>query len=222
MVDPSKLIASASRIYGDQMEKLWGAFEPVPAERLTALEDGASVRCGRRDVVALHTAGHAVHHIAYHEPEGRVLFAGDVAGVRLGETRYVRPPTPPPDIDLDAWRVSITRMRAADPRRLLLTHFGAVDDVAWHLDDLLSRLYNWAGWIEARLGADPDVVALVAALKARGDAEVMDAGGSDLLALGYELATPSHMTVTGIARWLKKRRDEGRGARQAAGTAPGA
>ena len=206
MVDPSKLIASASRIYGDEMERLWGAFERVPAERLTVLEDGATLRCGRRDLVALHTPGHAVHHIAYHDPEARVLFSGDVAGVRLSDARYVRPPTPPPDIDLDAWRVSIARMRAADPRRLLLTHFGAFDDASWHLDELLSRLFNWAGWIEARLGASPDAAALVPALKARADAEVLQAGGSELLARGYELATPSHMTVTGIARWLNRRR----------------
>jgi hypothetical protein len=118
----------------------------------------------------------------------------------------VRPPTPPPDVDLVAWRASIARLRALAPRRLLLTHFGAFDDAGWHLDDLLARLHLWAGWIEGRLAAHPDdPAALVAELAARGVDEVRRAGGDAHVAEGYELATPSHMTVTGIARWLATR-----------------
>ena len=206
MIDPSKLIASATRIYGDGMERLWGAFEPVPADRLETLRDGEAIRCGRRTLVALFTPGHAAHHVAFHDRDARLLFTGDVAGVRLGGVPYVRPPTPPPDLDLDAWRASVARMRAADPERLLLTHFGAFDDPAWHLDELLARLHNWAGWIEARLeAAGGDASAVVAPLHARGEAEVRRAGGSDEIARGYELATPAHMTVTGVQRWLAKR-----------------
>ena len=205
MIDPSKLIASATRIYGADMERLWGAFEPVPRERVVLLEDGARLRCGNRTLVALHTPGHAVHHVAFHDPDTGVLLTGDVAGVRLGQVPYVRPPTPPPDVDLDAWRVSVARMRDADPRRLLLTHFGAFDDASWHLDDLLARLHNWAGWIEARLETEPDRGAVTAALHRRAAAEVRRAGGDATLVEGYELATPSHMTVTGVARWLAKR-----------------
>jgi glyoxylase-like metal-dependent hydrolase (beta-lactamase superfamily II) len=205
MVDPTKLIASATRIYGDDMDRLWGAFEPVPADRLAVVEDGEVLRCGRRSLVALHTPGHAVHHVALHDRDTGVILTGDVAGVRLAQTPYVRPPTPPPDLDLEAWRASIARMRAAEPRRLLLTHFGAFDDAAWHLDDLLARLYNWAGWIEARLATDTDVDAVVTALRRRSDDEVRRAGGDARLMLGYELATPSAMTVTGMARWLQKR-----------------
>ena len=205
MVDPSKLIASATRIYGADMDRLWGAFEPVPADRLVRVEDGEEIRCGRRTLVALHTPGHAVHHIAFLDREAGLLYTGDVAGVRLGDVAYVRPPTPPPDVDLDAWRVSVARLRAARPERLLLTHFGAFDDAEWHLDELLSRLYNWAGWIEARLdAAGGDAAAVVGPLHARGEAEVRRAGGSEGVARGYELATPSHMTVTGVQRWLAK------------------
>jgi glyoxylase-like metal-dependent hydrolase (beta-lactamase superfamily II) len=205
MIDPSKLIASATRIYGDDMERLWGAFEPVPPDRLAVLEDGERIRCGRRTLVAMYTPGHAVHHVAFHDPDLGTVFTGDVAGVRLGRVPYVRPPTPPPDIDLEAWRVSITRLRSASPRQLLLTHFGVFDDPEWHLDELLARLHNWAGWIEARLGAGDDPDALVPALHARGADEVRRAGGDERVAEGYELATPSHMTVTGIARWLRQR-----------------
>jgi glyoxylase-like metal-dependent hydrolase (beta-lactamase superfamily II) len=205
MVDPSKLLASAARIYGDAMDRLWGAFLPVPAERVRRLADGEAVPVGRRRLVALHTPGHATHHVALHDPDTGDVYTGDVGGVRLGGLRYVRPPTPPPDIDLDAWRASAARLRALRARRLLLTHFGAYDDAEWHLDELLARLFHWAGWLEARLesGEAPD--AIVPALERRGAAEVARAGGGAEATAAYELATPSHMTVTGIARWMRTR-----------------
>jgi glyoxylase-like metal-dependent hydrolase (beta-lactamase superfamily II) len=205
MVDPTKLLASATRIYGDDMDRLWGAFEPVPAERVRVLADGEAVPVGRRRLVALHTPGHANHLVALHDPDTGDVITGDVAGVRLGGLRYVRPPTPPPDIDLDAWRASVARIRALRARRLLLTHFGAHDDVDWHLDELLARLFDWAGWLEARLEMGETPAAIVPALERRGAAEVARAGGSDDEVTGFELSTPSHMTVTGIARWLRTR-----------------
>jgi glyoxylase-like metal-dependent hydrolase (beta-lactamase superfamily II) len=219
LIDPSKLLASATRIYGADMDRLWGAFDAVPADRLTTLGDGdaISLRGGRR-LVAWHTPGHAIHHVALHDSATNDLYTGDVAGVRLGHAPHVRPPTPPPDIDLDAWRASIARLRALAPARLLLTHFGAVDDVAWHLDDLLSRLFHWAGWIEGRLEQpDADTATIVADLRTRGAREIdralRETGGDratfDTLVRGYELATPSHMTVGGIARWRKKHGNDG-------------
>jgi glyoxylase-like metal-dependent hydrolase (beta-lactamase superfamily II) len=206
MIDPSKLLRSATRIYGADMERLWGAFAPVPAERIVTLADGDAVPVGGRTLVARHTPGHAVHHVALHDRDTGDVYAGDVAGVRLRGMRYVRPPTPPPDVDLAAWRASVATLRACAPRRLLLTHFGPFDDAAWHLDDLLARLHHWAGWIEGRLEAAPDATdALVADLAARAAAEVRAAGGGAHEARGYELATPAGMTVTGIARWVAMR-----------------
>ena len=205
MVEPSRLIASATRIYGADMDRLWGAFEPVPDARLRELDDGAVIRVGRRRLVALHTPGHAVHHVALHDPDRGDVFTGDVAGVRLRALRYVRPPTPPPDIDLDAWRASLARLRALRPRRLLLTHFGAFDDAEWHLDETLARLYNWAGWTEARLALGESPADLVPPLSVRAAAEVEAAGGGAAAVEDYELATPSHMAVTGLARWLSQR-----------------
>jgi glyoxylase-like metal-dependent hydrolase (beta-lactamase superfamily II) len=222
MVDPSKLVASATRIYGEHMDRLWGAFEPVPADRVVTLDDGARIPCGARVLTALHTPGHAIHHVAVHDEQAGDVYAGDVAGVRLAAAPYVRPPTPPPDVDLDAWRTSVARLRALGARRLVLTHFGAVDDVDWHLDDLLARLFEWAGWIEGRLeGSGAEAAAVVDALAERSRREVARAlaslGAGALppgvtaahLAAGYELATPSDMTVTGIARWMmvRARRD---------------
>jgi glyoxylase-like metal-dependent hydrolase (beta-lactamase superfamily II) len=214
LVDPSKLIASATRIYGADMDRLWGAFESVPADRLTTLADGDAIALGGgRRLVAVHTPGHAVHHVALHDPATGDVYTGDVAGVRLGRAPHVRPPTPPPDIDLDVWRTSIERLRALAPTRLLLTHFGAVDDVAWHLDDLLTRLFGWAGWIEGRLDApDADVAEIVTALQSRGARELsralpdVDADALATLAQGYELANPSYMQVEGVRRYVSRRR----------------
>jgi glyoxylase-like metal-dependent hydrolase (beta-lactamase superfamily II) len=174
--------------------------------------DGDRVPLGGRTLVARHTPGHAVHHVALHDRDTGDVYTGDVAGVRLGGLRYVRPPTPPPDVDLVAWQRSIATLRACAPRRLLLTHFGAFDDAAWHLDDLTARLHYWAGWIEGRLDAAPTTGgaseasdALVVDLTRRAAEEVRRAGGGAHAVEGYELATPAGMTVAGIARWMAMR-----------------
>jgi glyoxylase-like metal-dependent hydrolase (beta-lactamase superfamily II) len=205
MIDPSKLIASATRIYRDRMDALWGAFEPCPADRVVALDDGTALACGRRTLVALHTPGHASHHIAFHDAEHRTVFTGDVGGVRLDAATYVRPPTPPPDIDVEAWHASVSRIREAQPRTLDLTHFGRFADPARHLDELLRRLDDWTAWIARRQreGAAPDV--LVRELKDASDIELLRESGDPGLAEAYELATPTGMTVDGLVRYLKKR-----------------
>ncbi|HEY0780593.1 MAG TPA: MBL fold metallo-hydrolase [Gemmatirosa sp.] len=213
MIDPSKLVASATRIYGADMDRLWGAFEPVPAERVTVLEDGDVLRCGRRTFTALHTPGHAVHHLVLHEAARGDVYAGDVAGVRIGPVRMVIPPTPPPDIDPPAWRASAARIRALAPQRLLLTHFGAFDDAAWHLDDCLTRLYAWTGYVEGRLdaagGVDAATPALLAdvgaALEAHARREVAAAGADADAAASSEVAMPMGTALPGIVRWLQVR-----------------
>lgn len=206
LADPERLLTSAGRIYGDQMERLWGEILPVPAERLVELGDGAEIDAGGRVLRALDTPGHAHHHLAYHDPERGDVFTGDVAAVRLAGLPYVRPPTPPPELDLELWRASVLRLRGLRPRRLLLTHFGAYDDPDWHLDDLLSRLFFWGGWVGARLEAGTDPEAVTGELQRVGDAELeerLDAGGWEE---AYELATNYRMTVDGFARYFRKKR----------------
>jgi glyoxylase-like metal-dependent hydrolase (beta-lactamase superfamily II) len=206
LIDPSKLLASATRIYGDRMDRLWGRIVPVPRDRLDVTEDGAAIRVGGRTLRALDTPGHAMHHLAFHEPDLGAVFTGDVAAVRLGGTAYVRPPTPPPELDLGLWMQSVARLRALDARLLLLTHFGAFDDVDRHLDMLLARLFHWAGWTEARLEQEPDTTRVAAELRARGDDEIRREVGDDSLFQAYELATNYQMTVDGYARYFRKRR----------------
>jgi glyoxylase-like metal-dependent hydrolase (beta-lactamase superfamily II) len=206
LIDPSKLLASATRIYGDRMDLLWGAFEPCPADRVVVLDDGAELRCGGRTLAALHTPGHASHHIAFHDPERRTLFTGDVAGVRLQGASYVRPPTPPPDIDVEAWHHSVERLRATRPRALDLTHFGRFDDPGRHLDELLVRLDAWVQWTAEQLaaGVDPTKMMPELALIAEGELNAEGIGDPSLVD-AYELATPMPMTINGIVRYLTRR-----------------
>ncbi|MEP6618468.1 MAG: MBL fold metallo-hydrolase [bacterium] len=205
MIDPSRLLMSATRIYGERMDALWGAFEPCPTERVVDLEDGTEITCGNRTLQVLHTPGHALHHIAFHDPERHTIFTGDVGGVRLQGASYVRPPTPPPDIDVEAWHTSVKRMRDLAPLALDLTHFGRFTNPQPHFDDLLFRLDDWTSRIGAELaqGNSPEQVA--ADLQARSDAEIAAEDPSPERLRAYELATPSRMTVDGIARYLKRR-----------------
>jgi glyoxylase-like metal-dependent hydrolase (beta-lactamase superfamily II) len=205
MVEPAKLIASASRIYGDQMDRLWGEFRAVDPSRLEVLRDGDQVRAGGRTLRAIDTPGHASHHLAFHVPDEGLLFTGDVGGVRLAGTSYIRPPTPPPDLDLEAWKRSIAMLRALQPRTLLLTHFGEYSDTEQHLDELLAQLFSWTGWIEGALALQPDPGEVARLLAERGDRELRHRTGRDDLDLAYEYATNYRMTVDGVVRLLRKR-----------------
>jgi glyoxylase-like metal-dependent hydrolase (beta-lactamase superfamily II) len=140
MIDPSRLLESATRIYGADMERLWGEFLPVPEERVSVLRGGE--RLG--DLEVAYTPGHASHHVSYWDARSRTVFAGDVAGVRIEPLDYVLAPAPPPDIDIEAWHDSIALLRRWQPERLAVTHFGAAADPQAHLDRLDAALDRWA------------------------------------------------------------------------------
>jgi glyoxylase-like metal-dependent hydrolase (beta-lactamase superfamily II) len=209
MADPSKLITSAERIYGDEMETLWGSMAPVPAERMVVLRDGDQLEIGGRRLDALYTPGHAGHHIAFLDLATRVVFAGDVAGVRIPPATEVWPPTPPPDIDPVAWHASVARLRAMEPTRLCLAHFGAVDDIAPHLDQLEARLDEWVDFVASARDAGLARDAIVAKLEAHARGGLDAVGGDEETAARFAIATPYGMTVDGILRYLRLR-DEGR------------
>jgi glyoxylase-like metal-dependent hydrolase (beta-lactamase superfamily II) len=150
MVDPVRLLESATRLYGDQMDRLWGEFAPVPAGNLVTLAGGERIEAGGRMFEVAYTPGHASHHVSYFDPSSGVAFVGDTAGVCVGEG-YVLPPTPPPDIDLEHWKTSIDQMLAWSPSTLFLTHFGPVTRVRPHLAELLEHLQLTAGVVRASL-----------------------------------------------------------------------
>jgi glyoxylase-like metal-dependent hydrolase (beta-lactamase superfamily II) len=136
LTDPSALVKSATQIYGDDMERLWGDIVPVPEENLTVLSGGETVE----GLEVAYTPGHASHHVAYFDPDSGEAYTGDVAGVRIPPTDFVLPPTPPPDIDVEVWLESIDRVAAWGPSALCPTHAGRFDDVERHLDELRERL----------------------------------------------------------------------------------
>jgi glyoxylase-like metal-dependent hydrolase (beta-lactamase superfamily II) len=136
LIDPSKLLASAERLYGDQMQRLWGEIVPVPESNVKALVGGEDV-LGMR---VAYTPGHASHHVCYLHEESGTAFVGDVAAVRIPSTDLIVPPTPPPDIDIEVWLDSIALVESWRPERLALTHFGQVDDPIEHLTTVRHRL----------------------------------------------------------------------------------
>jgi len=136
LVDPSKLLASAERLYGEWMEKLWGEIVPVPEANVRVLQGGESV-LGMR---VAYTPGHASHHVCFLHEESGTAFTGDVAAVRIPPSNLVVPPTPPPDIDVEVWEDSIGIVEGWKPERLALTHFGAVEEPAAHLAIVRERL----------------------------------------------------------------------------------
>jgi glyoxylase-like metal-dependent hydrolase (beta-lactamase superfamily II) len=137
LIDPSKLLASAERLYGDQMRRLWGEIRPVPEANVKVLRGGETVR-GMR---VAYTPGHASHHVCYLHEDSGTAFVGDVAACRIPPSSLIMPPTPPPDIDLEAWEESLDLVAGWSPRRLALTHFGAVEeDVSGYLESARARL----------------------------------------------------------------------------------
>jgi glyoxylase-like metal-dependent hydrolase (beta-lactamase superfamily II) len=185
VVDPSRLVASATRLYGARMDELWGPVVPVPADRVRIVRDGDRLDGG---FVVAATPGHAKHHVAYlHEPTG-VVGAGDVAGVRVGG-HGVCAPTPPPDVDVEAWEASVERLRAWRPRALAVTHAGTHADVDAHLDALLADLRE-----QLRLASQLDPAAFLAQAEAR-------TGGDPVL----RAAMPPENQHAGLARYLAGR-----------------
>ena len=153
LIDPTKLLASAGRLYGADMERLWGDFLPVPADRVRALKGEERITAGGRELQVAYTPGHASHHVTYFDPAIRMAFVGDTAGIRRHGQSYVMPPTPPPDIDLDAWRLSEDRILAFDPDTLFLTHFGPFHGARLHFQEMGQHLASWSA-IVRRLIAD--------------------------------------------------------------------
>ena len=184
LVDPSRLDRSARRLYGDDFDRLWGELAPVPSENVHIVGDQTL------GLATFPSPGHASHHVCYLDPEG-TLYAGDAAGVRIRPSEFVLPPTPPPEVDLEAWGRTLDEIAARDPKRMALIHFGVFEDVERHLEELRRRLHEWAERVRA--GATEVQFAAMAA--------------DDLAAdqAAYEQAMPFWQSYAGLKRYWEKR-----------------
>lgn len=142
LIDPSKLLSSARRIYGDMMDRLWGKIIPAPPERVHSLHEGDRIQAGGLTFLALDTPGHARHHMVYRL--GNVAFTGDLAGIRIPACPHIQVPTVPPEFDLAAWQASLANVRSQNLARLYLTHFGPVYEVEAHLSIVATLLSEFA------------------------------------------------------------------------------
>ncbi|RMG54378.1 MAG: MBL fold metallo-hydrolase [Bacteroidetes bacterium] len=203
--DPTRLYQSAQRIYGDQMEILWGQMHGIPETQLVAVADETALSIGGKTFVAWHTPGHASHHIAWQLDD--VIFTGDVGGVMI-EGGPVVPPCPPPDIDIEAWFESLQRIERLAPRRLYLTHYGAVDAVSAHLASLRTMLKDWAKWMKPHFEAGTDPKVITPQFQAYADEQLRQAGLDPAGLARYEAANPAWMSVAGLLRYWRKRTEK--------------
>jgi glyoxylase-like metal-dependent hydrolase (beta-lactamase superfamily II) len=204
MIDPSKLLASATRLYGDQMDRLWGECLPVPAGNVVALAGGERVVAGGRELEVAYTPGHASHHVSYFSSDTGLAFVGDTAGVRVVQGGVNIPPTPPPDIDFDLWRTSIARIAAWRPETLFLTHFGPHRPVTAHLSELVEELDHIAALGKTSLAlerTDDDREAWFADEIRRMLRQRM----SESNARAYEVAGRFDLNWRGLARYWRKK-----------------
>ncbi len=210
LVDTAKVVASASRIFGDRMQLLWGEIESTPQERLHILDGGEILYVAGRRLEVHYAPGHAVHHVIFFDVHSGELFAGDVAGVRLPGIDYIRPPTPPPDLDLEAWSDSIDLVKRLRPDVLYIGHFGAVKhDLSEHLERLRTKLYSWGDFVLGAMRDRKGEPGIITMLTEHTEPELLQAAGGDRRALDrYEIATNYQMTVQGYMRYWKKKHPE--------------
>lgn len=202
MLNPEKLLASAARIYGDQMEKLWGEFLPVPKDRLVIALDGEEIVIGNLHFVPLATPGHAEHHNIYLFED--ICFTGDVGGVRIPGYQYLRVPMPPPELHFGKWRESISRMKKEKFARIAPTHFGIFDDPAWQLQEVERDLDKSERWIERAMPAKPQIEDLRRQFTDWVNEEGRQQGLSVDVVKAYELANPPGMSADGLLRYWNK------------------
>jgi len=205
MIDPAKLLASATRLYGDRMDTLWGAFQPVPAANVTALKGGERLELAGKAINVAYTPGHAKHHVSYLDEHSGTAYVGDTAGVQVCGN-FLIAPTPPPDIDIEAWQQSLDTIDAWQPVSLFLTHFGPVSPARAHLARFRSTVATAAETARRMIdagGTDEDL--------AKKFAERMRQDARQALpeheARAAELAAPFDQLWQGLARYWQKKRD---------------
>lgn len=199
---PQKLYESARMIYGDDMDRLWGAMESIDPKQIYETQHLEELHFGNLSITALHTPGHAKHHIAWQM--GDTLFTGDVAGVKI-EQGPVVPPCPPPDINLEDWEESLDLILSREIHRFYLTHFGEITDCKSHIADLKSMLLDWSLFIKKHWEQGLSADELTPLFSVYTKEQLLTMGVSELGTQQYEAANPSWMSVAGLIRYWKKK-----------------
>ena len=208
LADPQKLVASAHRVFGPDMDRLFGDLLPVPQERLLVLGESGSIDLGDgRSLDAFHNPGHASHHLGLIDSHSGDLYTGDAAGTYVPQTADVRPATPPPDFDLDLALTSLTRMRAAGASRLLFSHFGPVTDVDATLERSTEELRSWVASIDTLHARGIEVDHAVAMVRDRDKQARPDFYADQDLVAKFEELSSVQANVEGVYRWLDKHRE---------------
>jgi len=203
LIDPSKLLASAGRIYGDRMHMLWGETLPAPAEKVTALEDGDIVHVAGLSFQALDTPGHAYHHHVYQL--GDIAFTGDAAGIQIPGKFFVDLPAPPPEFNFELWQQSIKRLQMLDLVAIYPTHFGRFEDWRRQLDDLSILMKTAVDFVGEAMAGGQDREEILARYLEEHKARAAAAGMSAEAFEQYELANPHTMSVDGLMRYWRKK-----------------
>jgi len=204
VIDPSRLLQSAGQLYGDKMAYLWGDVAPVPAAQVQILDGGEVLDLDGRAVEVAYTPGHASHHVSYFDRETASVFAGDTGGVVLAAApQVVIPPTPPPDVDPDAWSASLTLIRQWHPQRLYVTHFGGTTDPETHLDSLERQLHRMSEWVRETLGEPGTDQQRAARFVARMHADLRRRASEEAIGQ-YDAAVPLDHCWYGLARYWKR------------------
>jgi len=204
MADPTKLLDSARRLYGDTMQRLYGEFLAVPQFNLNILEGGETLSFGSRQLQVVYTPGHASHHVTYFDASDGVAFVGDTAGIAIEGHPYILPATPPPDINLELWNTSLDAIAALEPKRLFLTHFGFSHHPARHIASYRERLLRWselaakilAEGVEESQASEAFISAIAAEARQTLSREEVD---------HYLFNGALHLSWLGLARYHRKR-----------------
>lgn len=204
MVNPERLLRSAERLYGDEMDAMWGEFRAVPERNVQVLVGGETLELAGRRIEVAYTPGHASHHVSYLDTSTGTAFVGDTAGIRIANNPFVLPVTPPPDIDLEIWETSLQKIERWRPEHLYVTHFGAAEGVEAHLAQFRARLRQWAesvrGGLASAHGDEQCIEAFTADVLTQLRADLPD----DVVPLYQQGAAPE-MSWNGLARYWNKR-----------------
>ena len=207
LIDPSRLLTSAQRIYGDKMDILWGQTLPAPQDRVTTVKDGEELTVDGLKITAIDTPGHAYHHHTFRI--NHAGFTGDASGIKVPGIPFLMLPSPPPEFDLEAWHITISKLLKEDFATIYPTHFGIVENVREHLEDLTSHLSQAAEFVGDRMKAGANHTQVIADFMVWNRERAFDVGVSEEEFREFKKSHPMSSSVDGLMRYWRKRWEDG-------------